>query len=131
MGSIERFRNSLNSEKSSFEGIQDVSGGPTSIFGEILIRGTGEKIVEVSFPSAFTEKPIMSFGGEINEPELLVPKQFPTVSVLVAGWITREAPPFSRLFTGCRLCIVTTGPQTQKLVVYWSMNGPTITNFGG
>jgi hypothetical protein len=130
MTSVERFRNSLNNERTSFEGIQDVSGGATTITGEFLIRGTGEKIVEVSFPCAFTEKPIMSFGGEVLDSEFLIQKQFPTISVLVAGWITKEVPPFSRLFTGCKLCIVTTGPQTQSIVVYWSMDGLTITNFG-
>ena len=128
--SIERFRRDINQEKFISEGIQDASGSSTVLTGEFLLVGTGEKLVEVVFPTPFTEKPIMSFGGEVQDANLMVSGQYPTISVLVAGWVTKDIPPFSRLFTGCRLCTVVTGPKVQKIVIYWSFTGPSINGFG-
>jgi hypothetical protein len=125
---IDRIRRANNEQQSTIENLSSASGGATRLTGQLLLSGSGEKVVDVVFPAPFTEKPLMSFGGEMQDS--MIRGQFPTISVVVAGWITRDAPPYSRLFTGCQLAIVTTGPTTQKMIVHWFFDGPTITNFG-
>jgi hypothetical protein len=127
---VERFRRAFTQEQLSHEGIVDASGSSTVLTGELLLRGAGEQLVDVVFPTPFTSKPIMSFGGEIQDTNLLVAGKYPTISVIVAGWITKEVPPYSVLFTGAKLCIVTTGLNIQKMIVYWSFTGSSINTFG-
>lgn len=130
MSDVERFRRAVGQERFISEGIEDAAGSSTVLTGEFLVRGSGENLVDLTFPTAFTSKPLLSFGGEVQDVDLMVKGQYPTVSVVIAGWVTREAPPLSRLFTGCRLCVVTTGPQVQKMVIYWTLTGDTINLFG-
>jgi len=127
---VDRFRRALNDQQASFEGLQDVAGGPTTLTGEFLLKSAGEKKVTLNFPIPFTEKPILSFAAEVPEGDELADGNFPTVSAVVSRWITRENPPFSRTFIGCELAIVVTGPSTQKMIFYWTMNGTSITNMG-
>ena len=127
---IERFRRDQLNRQSTLDNLDAASGGSTRLTGELLLIGSGEKRVPVVFSAPFTEKPLMTFGAEIQSGDLMTEGQFPTISAIVSKWITFDRPPSSRLFTGCELAIVTTGPATQKMIVYWCMDGPTITNFG-
>lgn len=127
---LDRIRRANNENVSTIQNLSEASGGSTRLTGELLFKGSGEKRVPVNFSAPFTEKPLMTFGAEIQSGDLMTDGQFPTISVIVSKWITFDRPPSSRLFTGCELAIVTTGPETQKMIVYWCMDGPAVTNFG-
>lgn len=127
---IERLRRAINDTKATAEGLQDIAGGSTRLTGEFLLKSSGEKKIVLNFPVAFTDKPILTFSGEIPEGDVIVPGDFPMLSVLVSKWITRDVPPLSRVFIGCELALVVTGPSTQKLIIYWALDGNTIVNIG-
>ena len=127
---IERMRRAINESKATAEGLQDISGGATRITGEFLLKSSGEKRVSLNFPVAFTDKPILTFSGEIPEGDVIVNGDFPMLSILVSKWITRDVPPLSRVFIGCELALVVTGPATQKMIIYWALDGNTIVNVG-
>lgn len=125
---IERFRSSINNRNIT----SDMSGagsGQTNLTGEFLIKNTGEKRVQVDFPVYFTDKPMMTFGAEVQEGDVIVNGKFPTISVVVSRWITAENPPFSRFYLGCELAVVTTGAPTQKMIVHWQLSGNAFTDF--
>lgn len=127
---IERMRRAVNESKATAEGLQDISGGATRLTGEFLLKSSGEKRVSLNFPVAFTDKPILTFSGEIPEGDVIVNGDFPMLSILVSKWITRDVPPLSRVFIGCELALVVTGPATQKMIIYWALDGNTIVNVG-
>jgi hypothetical protein len=119
---IERFRNSAKNQQLS-QGTAAAAAGQTTLTGEFLLKNAGEKRVPIDFPVAFSEKPLITFGAEVQEGDVIIDGYFPTVSVIVSKWITRENPPFSRLYIGCELAIVTSGAPTQKLIIHWQLSG--------
>jgi hypothetical protein len=129
IAAIDRMRRAQNDYESTINDLGNASGGATRLSGQFAIKGSGEKRVEIVFPAQFTEKPFMTFGGEI-ETDFMIDGQFPTISLVVSRWITKDLPPYSRLFVGCEFAVVTTGPSVQKMIVTWAMDGPTVNLLG-
>ena len=101
----------------------------TRVTGFELTVGAGEATVEVDFPVWFTEKPSMSFGGELEENEYLVERKFPTVSVVVVSWKKAQADrPGGGWYVGAVLATVTTGRTEHRMWVHWQAEGKAITN---
>jgi hypothetical protein len=119
---VEKFRNSMIA-KDMTAAMSSAAAGPTTLTGEFLIKNSGEKRVPIDFPIAFSEKPLITFGAEVQEGDVIVDGFFPTVSVIVSRWITVENPPFSRIYRGCELAVVVTGAPTQKVIVQWQLTG--------
>lgn len=94
----------------------------TRASGKFMMGGAGERTVTVLFGVAFAEQPILSYGGEVKQGDL-VPGQYPELSVVVHGWVTDDRGPTSRLFLGANLAVVTRGPFWQKMYVYWHFDG--------
>ncbi|NBR22237.1 MAG: hypothetical protein EBU08_00300 [Micrococcales bacterium] len=124
---IDAFRDKQLNQNLSYAA-RDAAAGPTRLTGEFLLMGAGEKRVPVDFPVSFSEKPLLTFGAELQEGAAVVDGKFPTVSVVVARWFTFERPPFSRLFSGAELMVVTTGSPTQQLIIHWHLDGVALTN---
>lgn len=107
--------------------LEDATGRVHTISGEFLVDGAGEALVPVNFPVVFIEKPRFHFGGELSPGSVITDGQFPTVSAVVGTWtyMERQVQPFYR---GATLCVVTTGPAEQKMMIHWTMTGRAITN---
>jgi hypothetical protein len=126
-GAIDSFRRAQFNQNLS-EASAAAAAGPTQLTGEFLMMGAGEKRIPVDFPIVFSEKPLLTFGAEVQEGSAVLDGSFPTVSVVVGKWFTREAPPFSRLFIGAELLVVTTGITTQQTIIHWHLSGLGLTN---
>lgn len=90
--------------------------------GFITSTGAGEGLVDVTFPNTYIEKPAMSFGGELASGQLLTAGSYPTVSIVVATWLT-VVKGQATSYIGARLAVVTTGPATQIVIVHWQAEG--------
>lgn len=77
--------------------IDDVVIKTTSVCGFELVSvpaaapdataaAVGETTVDVSFPVTFTERPAMTFGGELDVNEFVEANHFPTISGVVVVW---------------------------------------------
>jgi hypothetical protein len=95
--------------------------------GTVETAGSGEGQVDVTFPNLYIEKPALSFGGELAPGSPLVAGQFPTVSVIVVSWVTLIKS-LGVLYTGARLCVVTTGVTTQGVIVHWQAEGKALSS---
>lgn len=101
----------------------------TRVTGFVLTEGAGEAAHDVEFPVTFTERPSMSFGGELADNQFVEDLAFPTVSVVVISWIKSmtgrvggglDAPGW---FVGASLAIVTSGKTDQRMWVHWQAEG--------
>jgi hypothetical protein len=120
---MEDFRRITQHSKVLEQTRSDAAAGQTRLSGQLMLSNPGEKSISVTFPFSFADKPLLSFGGEMRDGDIPVDGNFPTVSVVVGGWSTVDNPPYSRLYTGCKLLIVTTGPPQQRLYVHWHLDG--------
>lgn len=109
--------------------VEDFIIKPTRVTGFVLTEGAGEALHEVVFPVTFTERPSMSFGGELDVDEFVEALVFPTVSVVVVSWAKTmtdrvgggtNAPGW---FAGAILAIVTSGKSGQRMWVHWQAEG--------
>jgi len=96
--------------------------------GQVRVNGAGEASFPVTFPIKFSEKPSLSFGGEILTGDTIEQGLMPTANVIVLGWSTQDTPPYGRLYTGAQLGVVTSGVTFQKMIVHWNMIGKALTS---
>lgn len=127
-GEIERFRRRSNQLRMDQDGFSAMAAGPTRCSGQFLLDGTGEAEVQVSFPVKFSQKPLLSFAAEIRDGDMLITTQMPTVSMVVLRWIIEDRPPYSNMYTGAVLGIVTEGPVGSRVFAIWHMDGIAFSN---
>lgn len=125
---MDAFRRRMNSAEATKAGNQSMAADFQSLTGQVRVNGSGESKATITFPISFSQKPLLTFGGEIQEGDRLDPGRMPTVSVVVLAWLTKERPPYSRLYTGAILGIVTGGPSWQKMIIHWKLDGIAYTN---
>ena len=116
---------------------QDLQATDHVVNGTSLIVGTGEVLLEVSFPVPYIRAPSMTFGGELSAESVAIPGQFPTLSAVVNQWLI-EDPDYDlykgslrRYYKGATIACVVTGPGTQKMLLHWTFMGMALTNPGG
>jgi hypothetical protein len=103
----------------------------TRVSGRVLIQGVGQILTDVNFPVWFSERPIVSFGCELDENFQPVTGSFPTADVCVVNWTKENSSQgFEGYFRGCQLALTVTGSADQQLWVHWTMEakalrGPT------
>jgi hypothetical protein len=59
---------------------------------------------------------------------MLITTQMPTVSMVVLRWIIEDRPPYSNMYTGAVLGIVTEGPVGSRVFAIWHMDGIAFSN---
>lgn len=128
MVAIEMFRRRTQARTITMADIEQTSAGITKLSGQVMLDGPGEGRFPITFPISFSEKPLLSFGGELKIGTEPVPGNFPTVSVVVGKWITTQVPPFQLNYTGCDLLIVTTGHVAQRMFIHWHLEGMAYNN---
>lgn len=75
--------------------------------GVVEIEGSGEAIVEVTFPIKFAYPPIFSAGLELRGSITLAWGKLPVWSATVGGWHTETVATNNILYVGATLAIVT------------------------
>ena len=107
--------------------VENTLAGVYHVDGLFLVSGAGQTNSAVRFPVKFIERPNISFAGELDVNSAAVPGNYPTLSVVVGGWVV-EGPPTKRLWTGANLLVVTNGPATQKIWVHWEASARAVSN---
>lgn len=125
---INAFRNTQNQEAITQRGQNEMAATTTRLSGQLRVNGAGETYATVTFPTRFIEKPLFSFGGELQDGDTPAAGHMPTISIVVTRWITQERPPQSRFYTGATLGIVTGGAAYQKMNAHWHFDGVAFTN---
>lgn len=125
---MERFRQQWKNFHREAQQLDLVKAQANQVSGQVRVNGAGESQVFVQFPVKFTDKPLISFGAELQENEPVVSGSMPTISIVVLDWQVEERPPTSRLYTGATLGIVTGGAKYNKFIVHWHANGTAYTN---
>ena len=128
MANISQLRSQMRQENVSKAGIDAMAADITTLTGEIRVNGAGESRAQITFPLKFSQKPSLSFGGEIIEGDAILDGFMPTVNVVVLGWRTEERPPTSRLYIGADLGVVLGGVNHQKAIIHWTLVGKAITS---
>ena len=115
----------------------NVQGGNHVISGFREIIGSGENLVDVVFPVAFTQLPMFFYGAQLSPGSELVDGSFPVVSAVVAYWDAREpdndlfGAPLRQYYKGAQIAVTATGPETQRLILNWKFEGLALTNPAG
>lgn len=125
---IDFFRRRMNRIKANAEGFSDIAAGPTRCSGQFVLNGPGEAQVQLAFPVKFSDAPRLSSGFEVREGDMLTVTKMPTMTMSVVRWLIDDRPPYSNMYTGAVLGVVTTGPAGQRLLVTWHMDGTAYSN---
>lgn len=107
--------------------ISEVTAQDSWVSGDVIVRGSGEVIVEVMFPLTFGERPLPILGGGEYISEMIPePGNFPTANSIILGWI-KDAED-SSYYSGVKIGIVTTGRSNQLMRVSFAFMGMALTN---
>lgn len=128
MSELELFRRRMNMMKADAAGLKDMSAGPTRCSGQFMVDSSGELEAQVLFPVKFSQKPLLSYAGELKEGDMLLATQMPTLRMVVFDWILEDKPPFQSLYTGAVLGVVLDGPPGQRMLATWHMDGVAFSN---
>jgi len=130
-----KFQHAQARRKDDADRIITAQVSPQSVEGSFLVDGAGEAVQTLVFPVKFIEKPNIKVGGELHLDTNPVPGQFPTMSCVVNRWVTdfpgAEGYTVATLklyFVGAEICVVTTGPTTQRMWIHWEVSGKAIQN---
>jgi len=127
-GEIDRFRRRTNQIRMDREGFATLFAGPTRCSGQFMMVGMGEAEVPTTFPVKFSQKPLLSFSAEIRDGDTLITSMMPKVSMVVLRWITEDRPPYSNMYTGAVLGVVTEGPVASRILITWHFDGTAYSN---
>lgn len=89
----------------------------------IKVAGSGEVSTPVVFPVVFAEKPVPSFGHELDVNQSPEATNFPVCSVTVLSWKTRDMSEQRTFYTGAQLGIVTLGRERMRSIVHVTFRG--------
>lgn len=118
----------LNRQQVSASNQADFYAQPYFVQGRFLCDGAGELVKDVSFPVVFTEEPFFAFGGRLEQNQVIVAGNYPTVSAVVLSFSVEKRGVSTELFRGARLIIVTTGEEDQKMWLQWQFSGMALVN---
>lgn len=123
-GAFERRRGDVNRAESA-------TIKPVRVAGFELTEGRGELTIDVEFPVWFTERPAMSFGGELDENDFVETGSYPSVSVVVIAFTRAQTERVGGgWYTGASLALVVGGKQAQRIWVHWQAEGKALKNPG-
>jgi hypothetical protein len=99
------------------------------VSGEFLVDGVGALTREVRFPVSFIEKPLLSYGGNIESTPSNDIQDLPTISVIVMSYIEDRSGIGGRvIYRGANLGVVVTGQTNQKMWIHWKFDAEALVN---
>lgn len=108
------------------ERVDDMTAKDTTVSGRHLISGLGELLFRADFPVTFAKRPVPSFGGELEEGEILVTGAFPRAEAVVSSWQIKGAieGAFDGYYVGAWIaCTTFGGSSLQKIWLNYSFHG--------
>jgi hypothetical protein len=122
-----RLTRALDNRRAAFERSEAFRPKDFSIGGKFLVSGAGEATTFVQFPIRFSQKPLITTGGEIANDAAPITRGLPIVSAVVSGWQTNRVN--GRLYyTGVYLGSVVQGLGTLRVFVNWIATGRGVMN---
>lgn len=106
---------------------KSVTARPSHYSGIIQTTGSGDSLVIVPFPVRFSEKPLLSYGFDVQSGDVTA-GQLPTVSVGIMSYDAVETQPPVIFYVGATLGIVTNGPTGMVYNIHYHFDGVTIVN---
>lgn len=105
-----------------------VSGYVLLVHGVDITAAEGS--VDIPFPVVFTEKPVFTFGAELDDNHRPLAGVFPTLAAVVARWqvVGRVEGVTEGRFKGATVVTVSTGQAAQNIWLHYSFEGKAIRN---
>lgn len=107
----------------------------TRVTGYVLLSheadvAAAEASVDLPFPVLFTEKPVFTYGAELDDNHRPLAGSYPTLAAVVARWDTigRIQGVTDGRFKGATVVTVTTGQAGQHIWLHYSFEGKAIRN---
>lgn len=123
-----QFRKNMVSEQVRHNDIMSTRAQHTVLDGRFGVNNTGEAYKDIVFPVAYADMPTLTFGFEVDSLNSIIITRAPVITAEVYDWIYIERLPLSRLYTGARILVVSTGATVSKFTVTWSASGTAFTN---
>lgn len=95
----------------------------TQVEARVNVRGSGEVRAEVTFPTVFSETPLMTFGGELDDNHTPQAGNFPVISAMVLEWTVIERSEDRVYFVGAEVGIVCLGKTRQRAIAHLKFEG--------
>jgi hypothetical protein len=98
------------------------------VHGFVEIDGTGEAMVDVTFPATFLEKPAFTFGFELADNTWPTDGAFPVYSASVITWVTSKRSNDRVYYLGARLGVVIFGVSDMRSILHYIAAGQKFTD---
>lgn len=118
---------SFEQRRGTIERQVSIQGQDFTVSYAIPVAGAGEGLVEVNFPVWFSDEPTVSQGGVLRPNTVIVPGNFPTYSIWVMTWKTRERNAHT-YYEGATLVFKVTGDADQRVTLHFSAAGDALQN---
>lgn len=122
------FRRAQARQETNKSNALSVAARPQVLSGQIQINGSGDSIVNIPFPIQFSQKPILSFGGDLEHGQSVTIGSLPTVSMIVTRWDIVGSPPLQLFYQGATVAIVTSGVDDQIMYAHYTFTGVALSN---
>lgn len=121
--------------RDNIERIEQMTVQITDYFGHVLIvhdanTTTGEATVDIEFPVVFTEKPVFTYGGELDKNHRATAGSYPEITAVVVDWNTVGAIEgvTEGRYVGATVDTVTKGQANQNILLHYSFKGKAMRN---
>lgn len=122
MNNLTNLRNSMRSHGQRATDLASVAAQPTTAEFRLLVNSPGESYVDFQFSTPFAQAPTINCSFEVFNSQVLEGRA-PTATAAVVEWITRPRYPFSALYTGAKLVIVSDAPRGTGFIVHATATG--------
>jgi hypothetical protein len=130
-----RKRGTMERRRDDVERIDDMRVKATDVSGYVLLAHgadvtTAEATVDLDFPVTFTEKPVFTFGGELDKNHRALAGSYPTISAVIVNWeISGEIDGATEgRYIGASIACVTSGQAAQNIWLHYSFKGKAMRN---
>jgi len=98
------------------------------------IIGSGEILLNLSFPVIFIQHPLFLYGSELGPGSELTAGNYPVLSAMVTYWdiddpdLALYGTSLRRHFKGVQIAVTSSGPENQRLYLHWQFTGLALSN---
>lgn len=117
-----------NQQRIQSSAARDMHGRNLIVSGEFVMTDVGEAMVTIRFPITFTEKPLFSFGGDVQENQPIPAGYMPTISGIVVRYQEERDGLYRTFWKGADVGVVVTGQPGQMTSFHWHFMGKGIFN---
>ena len=122
MQSLNSLRNSMRSHNQRSTDLQSVAAQPTTSEFRLMVNSPGETYADFEFSTPFAQAPTITCGYEVMGGQITEGRA-PMISAQVVEWMSRPRLPYSALYTGAKLVIVSEAPRGTGFIVHVTATG--------